>query len=79
MIDEVIREIQKNKGMVSKGELARRLDIDPEVLDRILEYLERKGKLSTGTYPAAGRSCSGRCGTCHLTECAERKRGEENG
>jgi DNA-binding MarR family transcriptional regulator len=46
ILDEIMQEIEKEDGPITVKELARRLDIEESALEGMLEFLERKGKLS---------------------------------
>ena len=46
ILDKVMQEIKKENGPITVKELARRLDIEESALGGMLEFLERKGKLS---------------------------------
>jgi predicted ArsR family transcriptional regulator len=45
MFDEILSEIEKAKGPVTVKELAEKLDIEQSALEKMLEFLEKKGKL----------------------------------
>lgn len=46
MLEEIMRILDEEKGPVTAKELARRLHVEESALEGMLEYLERKGKLS---------------------------------
>lgn len=46
ILDRIMQEIEKKDGPITVKELARRLDIEESALEGMLEFLERKGKLS---------------------------------
>jgi len=46
ILDKVMQKIKKENGPITIRELARRLDIEESALGGMLEFLERKGKLS---------------------------------
>jgi hypothetical protein len=45
MFDDILDEIKKANGPVTVKELAEKLDIEQSALEKMLEFLERKGKL----------------------------------
>jgi predicted Zn-ribbon and HTH transcriptional regulator len=63
MLDDIIRELENSRGPVTVAELARRLDIEQGALEGMLEFLERKGKLSVYR-PGEG------CEDCGVVSCA---------
>ena len=63
MLDEIMHEFENNKGPITVKELARRLDIEESALDGMLEFLQRKGKLSV--YRPAEE-----CEECGVVSCA---------
>jgi predicted ArsR family transcriptional regulator len=65
MLDEIMREIENSKGPITTKELARRLDVDESALEGMLEFLERKGKLSVYR---PGEGCEG-CGVVSCASC----------
>lgn len=78
MLDEIVREIEKSKGPITVKELARRLDIEESALQGMLEFLERKGRLSVYR---PGEECEG-CGVVSCASCvfaAACPRNEEGG
>ncbi len=46
MLERIVEEVKNNPGPLTVKELARRLDIEEGALEGMLEYLERKGRLS---------------------------------
>ncbi|MBU1670334.1 MAG: MarR family transcriptional regulator [Actinobacteria bacterium] len=46
MLERIVEEVKNNPGPLTVGELARRLDIEESALSGMLDYLERKGRLS---------------------------------
>lgn len=65
MLKEVLRIVAQG-GIHTRGELARRLDVSEELLQQMIEELERLGYLK----PVAG-DCHHRCAGCPFaTECA---------
>ena len=46
MFDEILLEIEKADGPLTVKDLAARLDIEESALEKMLEFLEKKGELS---------------------------------
>lgn len=46
MLKEILREIEDSGGPMTVKELARRLEVEESALRGMLDYLERKGRLS---------------------------------
>lgn len=65
MLEEIMRELENNKGPVTVRELARRLDIEQGALEGMLEFLQRKGKLSVYR---PGEECE-ECGVVSCASC----------
>lgn len=57
MFEEIMREIEKADGPLTTAELARRLDIEQSALEKMLEFLEEKGKLSVMRPPEGSERC----------------------
>ena len=77
MLDEIVREIEKSKGPMTVKELAGRLDVEESALQGMLEFLERKGRLSVYR---PGEECEGRgvvsCASCvFAAACARNEEG----
>ena len=67
MLIKILREIEKSKGSVSLQELSRRLNIDPGVLDGMLEHWVRKGRLQKAVAGyAANCEDTAACTACKL-------------
>lgn len=62
LLEEIMREIEKEQGPLTVRELARRLDVEQGALEGMLEFLERKGRLSVYR--------PGECDECGLVSCA---------
>ncbi len=63
MLDEIMREVENSKGPLTVKELARRLDIQEGALQGMLDFLDRKGRLSVYR-PGEG------CEECGVVSCA---------
>lgn len=61
MFDEILREVEKAGGPMTVKELAERLDIEESALEKMLEFLEKKGKLSVYR--------PGECEACGVVSC----------
>ena len=46
MLDELMKEIEKANGPISVRELAEKVGVEESALPGMLEFLEKKGKLS---------------------------------
>lgn len=68
MLREVLRLVESVDGPISLTAISRELDIDPGVVEEMLNYWVRKGRLTLD-----GRSsvCSGNCAaaTCQCGSC----------
>jgi hypothetical protein len=63
---EVLRAFETAPGPLSLNDIARDLDITPGMLDGMIDYWVRKGKIR----PAASGSTCGTCSACsHLKSC----------
>jgi hypothetical protein len=66
MLHQVLREIEQARGPLSLNELARKLEIDRSVLDGMLSFWARKGRILVsdidGQTCASGGGCGGTCG-----------------
>lgn len=60
MLHQVLQALETAGGPVSLHELSRQLGIDPGVLEDMIAFWVRKGRLQTG----AGGVCGGGCGGC---------------
>lgn len=60
MLQAVLTAFEEARGPISLNEMARDLEISPGMLDSLIEYWVRKGKV---------RACSGgsACASCHST------------
>jgi predicted Zn-ribbon and HTH transcriptional regulator len=65
MLDDVMRELEGNKGPMTVRELARRLGVEQGALEGMLEFLERKGRLSVYR---PGEECE-ECGVVSCASC----------
>jgi hypothetical protein len=61
MLQQVLHEVQQAEGSVSIAALSRRLNIEPGVLEGMIVYWIRKGRLKESS-PFAGCDAGG-CGT----------------
>lgn len=64
MFDDILREIENADGPLTVKDLAERLDIEESALEKMLEFLENKGKLSVYR-PVGDKSC----GVISCTAC----------
>lgn len=63
MFEEIMAEIEKSEETLTVGELARRVGVEKSALKKMLEFLERKGKLTLFKPEESSRS-NPRCETC---------------
>ena len=49
LLEQIMEEVEGAKGPLTKKELARRVGVAESALDGMLEFLERKGRLSVYT------------------------------
>ncbi|MCX7791583.1 MAG: FeoC-like transcriptional regulator [Chloroflexaceae bacterium] len=73
MLHQVLQALETASGPVSLDELSRQLGIDPGVLEDMIAFWVRKGRLQAGN----GGVCGGSCGGCgpQAQECAFRPAG----
>ncbi|MCS6883331.1 MAG: FeoC-like transcriptional regulator [Oscillochloridaceae bacterium] len=62
MLHEVLQALETAGGPVRLNELSQRLGVDPGVLEDMLAFWVRKGRLQL----ADGEVCGGGCGACGL-------------
>jgi hypothetical protein len=60
MLQQVLQALETASVPVSLRELSQRLEIDPDVLEDMIAFWVRKGRLQTGD----GGVCGGGCGGC---------------
>ena len=61
MFDEILKEVEQANGPLSVRELADRLGVEESALEKMLEFLEKKGKLSVYR--------PGECDGCGVVSC----------
>lgn len=65
MLEEIMKELENSSGPLTTRELARRLGTEEGALKGMLEFLERKGKLSVYRPDKECSECGGlTCVTC---------------
>lgn len=75
MLRELLRLVETAEGPISLADLGRRLGVDATVLDGMLQYWVRKGRLvmdghSGGVACTGGCASMGGCGSCSgVTSC----------
>ncbi len=57
MLREVLQAVEAAEGPITLNELSRRLELDPRVLDGMLEHWSRRGKLIVDG--VTGTACAG--------------------
>lgn len=76
VLDEILEQIESSDGPITVGKLARKLDMEKSALAGMLEFLQRKGRLSVYR-PGEHRGCkSTSCTGCVFTTAC-RKDSEE--
>jgi hypothetical protein len=64
MFDEILHQIAEVGGPITVKDLSARLDIEESALEKMLEFLEKKGKLSVYR-PSLGGGCGAvSCAAC---------------
>jgi predicted Zn-ribbon and HTH transcriptional regulator len=61
VFDEILREVSYGNGPAGLLDLAERLDVEESALEKMLEFLENKGKLSVYR--------PGECEGCGVVSC----------
>lgn len=71
MLRNVLEEIKKTNGPIDLNQLARTLELDRPVLDSMIEFWVRKGKLQDIQLETSKAvACySPSCGSCSPTHC----------
>lgn len=68
MLRELLRLVETAEGPISLADLGRQLGVDVAVLDGMLQYWVRKGRLimdgQSGGVACAGGGAMGGCGSC---------------
>ncbi|MBP1464732.1 hypothetical protein EYB53_003310 [Candidatus Chloroploca sp. M-50] len=61
MLQKVLQALEETQGPVSLDELSRQLELDVGVLEGMIDFWVRKGKLKDSRLAA----CAGGCGNCN--------------
>jgi hypothetical protein len=64
MVKEILREIEKNHGVVVLNDLAKKMNLDAAALEGILRTMNRSGS----TKPVPVRCSAGTCRGCPLAK-----------
>jgi hypothetical protein len=64
MLHQVLHEIEQAQGPLSLNELARKLDVDRSVLDGMLSFWARKGRILVSDVDGQTCASGGGCGSC---------------
>lgn len=64
MLEKILREIDSNRGPMTVKELAKRLDVEEGALEGMLDFLERKGRLSVHRPGECGERGPASCAGC---------------
>lgn len=64
MLEKIMKEVKDAKGPLTVRDLSRRLGVEESAMEGMLEFLERKGRLSV--YRPGGE-----CEECAATTCLE--------
>jgi len=75
MLREVLNEIKATSGSIDLNQLARKLNLDRQTLDGMIEFWVRKGKLqdiqkANNEALACFSGGGGACHSCNPTTCA---------
>lgn len=62
MLHQVLDEIQSSAGPVSIGELCRRLDVEHSLMESMVTFWVRKGRIQRQDLTASSQVCSGSAG-----------------
>lgn len=78
MFDEIMNQIETADGPITVNDLAARLDIEESALEKMLEFLEKKGKLSVYR-PGSDEDCGViSCASCVFSGgCPNAEEGED--
>jgi len=74
MLNQVLHEIENSQGPITIRELSRKLAIDPNVLEGMIQFWVRKGRitsdedLSSGENALCSKSCSGTSDCVYITK-----------
>lgn len=69
MLNAVLKAVQESQGPIRLQELSQKLDIDPAVLDGMLEFWIRKGRIQREVQGYTGceqPSCPEGCSLCSV-------------
>ncbi|MBN2168709.1 MAG: HTH domain-containing protein [Actinobacteria bacterium] len=73
MLEKIIEILKTAEGPLTLKELSREMNIDPQALRGMLEYLDRKGRL-TFRSNTCSKASPGSCNDCLLGCSIEKKR-----
>lgn len=68
ILENIVEELESSDGPLTKKELAKRVGVEESALDGMLEFLERKGKLSVCRPSGFPRCDAGLCVGCVFTK-----------
>lgn len=64
VLEKIMEEVEQANGPLTKKELAQRVGVEESALDGMLEFLERKGRLSVYTPSGCAGCDAGACVGC---------------
>lgn len=68
ILENIVEELESSDGPLTKKELAKRVGVEESALEGMLEFLERKGKLSVYRPSGCPRCDAGPCVGCVFTK-----------
>jgi hypothetical protein len=66
MLNQVLREIETAQGPITVRELSRKLDVEPNALEGMIQFWVRKGRIQDDD---ASMSCNVKIGDCSTSCC----------
>jgi Mn-dependent DtxR family transcriptional regulator len=76
ILEKITQEIEKEDGPITVKELARRLDVEESALEGMLEFLEKKGRLSVYRPGECDEHGAPTCVSCiYRKECPVKDKG----
>jgi Mn-dependent DtxR family transcriptional regulator len=73
VLEQIMDEVEGAKGPLTKKELARRVGVEESALDGMLQFLERKGRLSVYTPSGCAGCDAGPCVGCVFAKACGRE------
>lgn len=72
MLNQVLREIETAQGPITVHELSRKLEVEPNALEGMIQFWVRKGRIQNDDAPKTYNGETGDCSTscCGTADCA---------